>query len=175
MLELLYIFNPHFVNEAKVAFNRSTSNQYNYSNSGIAYRIVVSTGPAPGFITQNYNYTSVYVGNSFSGIDNLTWTRGRQTLKAGVEYRYIQVNQEYGQHGTLTYSTIEKLAANQLSKAKLTGAMPVNGLRKNNTFAYVQDEFKWRHNLILNLGLRYTVFGLFDEAHGMANPFDFDT
>ena len=34
-LELLHIFNPHLVNEAKAGFNRSTSNQYNYSDSGI--------------------------------------------------------------------------------------------------------------------------------------------
>ena len=33
-LELLHVFNPHLVNEAKSGFNRSTDNQYNYSDSG---------------------------------------------------------------------------------------------------------------------------------------------
>ncbi len=32
-----------------------------------------------------------------------------------------------------------------------------------------------RPNLTLNLGVRYTVFQIFDEAHGKANPFDFET
>jgi hypothetical protein len=175
VLEMLHVFNPHLVNEAEAGFNRSTDNQYNYSDSGIIYQIVIATGPGPGFVTENYDYTSVYVGNSFSGVDNLTWSHDRHTFKAGVEFRYIQVNQNYGEHGTLTFSTVESLAANSVKKAKLTGALPINDLRKNDYFVYAQDQYKWRPNLVLNLGLRYTIFDLFNEAHGKANPFDFAT
>jgi hypothetical protein len=174
-LELLHIFNPHLVNEAKAGFNRSTDNQYNYSDARTIYQIAVSGGPGPGFVTENYNYVSIYVGNSFSGADDLTWVHDRHTFKAGVEFRYIQMNQEYGQHGKLTFSTVENLAANSVKKASLTGALPVNGLRKNDYFVYAQDEYEWRQNFTLNLGLRYTIFDLFDEANGKANPFDFDT
>ncbi len=174
-LELLHVFNPSLMNELKAAFNRSTDNQYNSSDSGIAYQIAISTGPGPGFVTENYNYSSIYVGNSFSGIDNLIWVHGRQTVKAGVEIRHIQLNQEYGQHGKITFSTVENLADNVVAKASLTGALPVNDLRKNDYFAYAQDEYKFRHNLILNLGVRYSIFDLFNEAHGKANPFDFAT
>jgi Carboxypeptidase regulatory-like domain/TonB dependent receptor len=174
-LEVLHVFSPHLVNEAEAGFNRSTDNQYNSSDSGIDYQIAISAGPGPGFVTENYNYSSVYVGNSFSGIDNLTWAHDRHTVKAGLEIRHIQLNQEYGQHGTLTFSTVEDLAENVVKKAKLTGALPVNHLRKNDYFLYAQDEYKWRPNLILNLGLRYTIFDLFHEANGLANPFDFAT
>ena len=174
-LELLHIFNPHLVNEAMAGFNRSSDNQYNYSNSGIIYQVAISGGPGPGFVTENYDYTSVYVGNSFSGVDNLTWARGRQTFKAGVEFRHIQMNQEYGEHGKLTFSNVTNFADDVVKKASLTGALPVNHLRKNDYFVYAQDEFKWRRNLVLNLGLRYTIFDLFHEANGLANPFDFST
>jgi len=174
-LELLHIFTPQLVNEAEGGFNRSTSNQYNFSDSGIIYQIAISTGPGPGFVTENYNYSSIYAGNSFSGLDNLTWAHGRHTIKAGVEVRHIQMNQNYGEHGTLTFSTIESLANNSIKKAKLTGALPVNDLRKNDYFFYAQDEFRWRAGLVLNLGMRYSIFDLFDEAHGKANPFDFAT
>ncbi len=175
VLELLHIFNSRLVNEAKAGFNRSSSNQYNFSDSGINYQIAISTGPGPGFVTENYNYTSIYVGNSFSGIDNLTWEHDRHIFKAGVEFRSIQLNQEYGQHGTLTFSTVENLAGNTMKKAKLTGALPVNHLRKNDYFLYAQDEYKLRSNLVLNLGLRYNIFDLFHEEDGLANPFDFAT
>ena len=174
-LELLHVFSPRLVNESMFGFNRSTDNQYNYSDSGIIYQIAIATGPGPGFVTENYDYSSVYVGNSFSGIDNLTWTHGPHTVKAGVEFRRIQLNQEYGQHGKVTFTTIEDLAENAAKKASLTGALPVNHLRKNDYFLYAQDEYKWRPNLILNLGLRYSIFDLFSEENGKANPFDFAT
>ena len=95
--------------------------------------------------------------------------------KPESEIRHIQMNQHYGEHGTVTFSTLQALAANKVAKASLTGALPVNDLRKNWIIGYVQDEFKLRPNFTLNLGARYTVFQLFHEAHGKANPFDFAT
>jgi hypothetical protein len=174
-LELLHIFSPYLTNEAEFGFNRSTDNSYNASPTGAVYEIEISAGPGPGFGVQNYDYNSIYVGNSFAGIDNLTWLHGRHTLKFGGEIRHIQMNQHYGEHGAVTFSTLEELAANKVAKASLTGALPVNDLRKNVIIGYVQDEFKVRPNFTLNLGARYTVFQLFHEAHGKANPFDFDT
>jgi hypothetical protein len=174
-LELLHIFSPTLVNEAKFGFNRSTDNTYNLNKTGIIYQIAISGGPGPGFVTQNYDYYSIYVGNSFSWIDNLTWVHGRHTFKFGGEFRHIQLNQSSGEHGTITFSSVENLVNNVVAKAKLTGALPVNHLRKNDYSVYVQDEYKWRPNLTLNLGLRYTIFDLFHEENGLANPFDFDT
>lgn len=174
VLEVLHVFNSSLVNEAHAGFNRSTNNQYNNSDTGIVYKISVS-GYSPSFATENYDYVSLYVGNSFSGNDNLTWVHNRHTLKAGFEYRHIQLNQEYGQSGTITFSSIENLASDKVKKVSLKSAMPVNGLRKNDYFVFAQDEYRWRQNLVLSLGLRYTIFGLFNEKHGLANPFDFDT
>jgi hypothetical protein len=175
VVEFLRVFNPNLTNEAMFGFNRSTSNTYNSSLTDAVYQIVVSSGPGPGFVTQNYDYNTIYVGNTFSGIDNLVWLHGRQTFKAGVEIRRIQLNQHYGEHGTATFATLQQLGANIVRKATLTGALPVNDLRKNWLVSYVQDEFKVNPSLSLNLGLRYTVFGLFHEAHGKGNPFDFNT
>lgn len=174
-LELLHVFSPTLVNESKFGFNRATSNTYNYSDTGAIYQIAIATGPGPGFITQNYDYNSIYVGNSFSGIDNLTWIHGRHTLKFGAEFRRIQLNQEYGEHGKVTFATVEDLAANDAKKASLSGALPVNHLRKNDYFGYAQDEYRWTPNLTVNVGVRYTIFDLFHEENGLANPFDFAT
>ncbi len=174
-IELLHVFSPTVVNEAKFGYNRSSSNTYNSSQTGSIYQVAVTGGPLSSLVTQNYDYNTIYVGNSFSYIDNLTLIHGRQTLKAGVEVRHIQLNQNYGDHGTVTFSSLAALAANQVAKASLSGALPVNDLRKNWIVGYVQDEFKVRANLSLNLGARYTVFQVFNEAHGKANPFDFGT
>jgi hypothetical protein len=100
-LELLHVFNPHLVNEAHAGFNRSTNNQYNNSDTGTIYQFVISgeNEPGPAFVTENYDYTSIYVGNSYSVNDNLTWTHDRHTFKAGAEFRYIQLNQEHPEDG----------------------------------------------------------------------------
>jgi hypothetical protein len=174
-LELLHIFTPTLVNEAKLGFNRASSNTFNLNKTGILYQIAISTPSAPGFITQNYDYGSIYVGNSFSWLDNLTWVHGRHTFKFGAEIRRIQLNQSSGEHGKITFNTVEDLAANEASRASLSGALPVNHLRKNDYVGYVQDEYKVASNLTLNLGLRYTIFDLFHEENGLANPFDFGT
>ena len=172
-VEVLRIFTPNLVDEAKFGFNRATSNTYNNSRTGVIYEIAVNGGYGPGFGPQDYDYNSIYVGNTYSGIDNLTWTHGRQTLKFGAEFRHVQLNQEYNQHGVVTFSSIENLAKNVVNKATLSGALPVNHLHKNDTFFYAQDEYKVQPNLTLNLGVRYTVFQIFTEENGKANPFDF--
>jgi hypothetical protein len=174
-IELLHIFTPDLVNEVKFGFNRASSNTYNNSRTGTIYEILVNGGYGPGFGAQDYDYNSIYVGNTFSGIDNLTLTHGRNTLKFGGEFRRVQLNQEYNEHGTVTFSSIESLADNVVTKASLSGALPVNHLRKNDIFLYAQDEYKVRPNLTFNVGLRYTIFQLFTEENGLANPFDFDT
>ena len=175
VISLLHVFTPNLVDQVEFGYNRSTDNTYFLSPTGSVYQIAISAGPGPGFGNLNYDYNTVYVGNSFSYIDNLTWILGRQTIKAGVEVRHIQLNQHYGEHGTVTFATLQNLGANKVAKASLTGALPVNDLRKNWIVGYVQDEWKLRPNFTLNLGARYTVFQLFDEAHGKANPFDFAT
>ena len=175
-LELLHIFNSHLVNEAHAGFNRATNNSYNYSDSGTIYKIAISEGtPGPAYATENYDYTSIYAGNSFSVNDDQTWTHGRHTVKAGVEFRRVEMNQDHPADGTITFSSVANLAADAVRKVSLTGALPVNELRKNDYFLYAQDDYKLRPNLTLNLGLRYTIFGLFDERNGLAEPFDFNT
>lgn len=158
------------MNEFKFGFNRSTADTYDINQTGIPYVISVS-----GFTSLNNNRVSIGVGNSFSYIDNLTWVKGRHTLKAGVEIRRIQLNQGNTEAGTVTYASLPAFDKNQVSTATLNGNLPINGLRKTQYYGYLQDEFKWRPNLTLNLGARYSFFNLFHEVQNRANPFDFAT
>ena len=174
-VEVLHIFSPYVTNEAEFGFNRSSDNTYFASSTGLPYQVAISSGIGPGFGALNYDYDTIYVGNTFAGIDNLTWLRGKHTLKLGGEVRHIQLNQHYGEHGTVTFASLATLATDTVAKASLTGALPVNDLRKNLFMEYAQDEYKVLSNLTLNLGVRYTIFQLFNEAHGKANPFDFAT
>jgi len=169
-IELLHIFSPTLVNEFKFGFNRSTADTTNINQTGALYAFAVS-----GFTTLNNDRVSTGVGNSFSEIDNVTWIRGRHTVKAGVELRRIQMNQGNTASGTVSFASAAAFAADQVSTATLTGPLPINGLRKTQYFGYAQDEFKWLPNLTVNLGARYSFFNIFHEVLGRANPFDFAT
>jgi Carboxypeptidase regulatory-like domain/TonB dependent receptor len=169
-LELLHVFSPTLLNEVKFGFNRSTADTTNLNSSGLVYAISV-----PGFTTLNNNRVSIGVGNSFSGIDNVSWVNGRHVIKAGVEVRRIQLNQGNTENGTISFASAAAFAANQVNTASLASTLPINGLRKTQYFGYVQDEFKWKSNLTLSLGARYSFFNIFHEVRGRSDPFDFAT
>jgi len=169
-VELLHVFSPTLLNEVKFGFNRSTADTTNINQSASVYAISV-----PGFTTLNNNRVSTGVGNSFSGIDNMTWVNGRHVIKAGAEVRRIQLNQGSTANGTISFASTGAFAANEVNTAGLTSNLPVNGLLKTQYFGYVQDEFKWKSNFTLNLGARYSFFNIFHEVHGRSDPFDLAT
>ena len=170
VIALSHVFSPTLVNEAKFGFNRGTTDTTYLNETGSLYAISVA-----GFTSLNNGRTSTGVGNTFSGIDDLTWVKGRHVIKAGVEVRRVQMNQGGSAYGTVSYNSLASFAANESYKASITGVYPVNGLRKTDYFGYLQDEFKWRPNFTLNLGVRYSIFGIFSEVQGRGNPFDFAT
>ncbi len=169
-LKSLHIFSQRLVNEVKFGFNRGNVYTTNQSVLQTPYAIAVS-----GFTTLSGNEYKLGVGNIFSEIDNLTWTRGGHTLKSGVEVRRIQLNQGNTPNGTITFSSQAAFQMNSISTASYAAALPVNGLRKTAAYAYVQDEWKVRPNVTLNLGVRYSFFDIFHDVLGRPNPFDFAT
>jgi hypothetical protein len=173
-LEELHIFSPGLVNELKFGFNRSTVFTTNQGLTNLPYSVAV-----PGLTTLANNEFITGVGNSFSYIDNMTMVLGAHTLKFGVEVRRIQLDQGNTANGTVVYSSLNlptsSFHANSVSSATYNDPLPVNGLRKTEVYSYIQDEWKLRSNLTLNLGLRYTFYNIFHEVHGKAIPFDFAT
>ncbi len=169
-LEEMHIFSPTLMNELKFGFNRGNVYTTNQGLSHIPYTVAVS-----GFTTLENNQFKPGVGNSFSYIDNLTMVRGAQTLKFGVEVRRIQLNQGNTPSGTITYSSLSSFLENSMSAATYAEALPINGLRKTSVYSFAEDEWKYRPNFTLNLGVRYIFFNLFHEVNGKAIPFDFAT
>ena len=170
VIALSHVFSPTLLNDFKFGFNRGTTDTIFLNPIGSLYAI-----SAAGLTSLNNGRVSTGVGNSFSWLDDVTWVKGRNVIKGGIEVRRIQMNQGSSSYGTISYSSLASFAANQANKASITGEYPVNGLRKTQFFGYVQDEFKWRPTFTLNLGVRYSYFGIFHEVQGRGNPFDFGT
>jgi hypothetical protein len=126
--------------------------------------------------------------NSYTLSENLTWVRGRHTWKYGTEIRREEftIFQPAAARGTLNFdSTLSDNPADFGSggtgfasfMAGLTSGGGINNLHNvdyfRNTFAfYAQDDWKVTPNLVLNVGLRYELFGTVSERFNNTGNFD---
>jgi hypothetical protein len=126
--------------------------------------------------------------NSYTLSENLTWVRGRHTWKYGTEIRREEftIFQPAAARGTLNFdSTLSDNPADIGSggtgfasfMAGLTSGGGINNLHNvdyfRNTFAfYAQDDWKVTPNLVLNVGLRYELFGTVSERFNNTGNFD---
>ena len=166
--EVLHVFSPTLLDEIKLGFNQAISQTFNLT--GQPYTVSV-----PNFSGLSGNSTSDQDGTTFSILDNVSWVKGRHTVKAGVEVRRVQVNEGNSATTTLTFASVANFQNNVLDSAAVLATLPLKRMRKTQEFAFVQDQFKLKPNLTLSLGLRYQFFSVFHESDNRALPFDFLT
>jgi hypothetical protein len=108
--------------------------------------------------------------NSFQWSDDLTIFRGGHAWKAGAAVRRQQLN-----NGTLNSAFVGQLrflnigqflAGRPVSYSRNIGT-PFVGLRRTETHAYVQDDWRLRPGLTLSLGLRYELNTIPYEVNGL--------
>jgi Carboxypeptidase regulatory-like domain len=170
VISLTHAFSSNLLADFKFGFNRGTTDTTYINPTGSLYAFSIA-----GLTSLNNGRVSTGVGNSYSGIGDVTWVKGRNVIKGGIEVRRIQMDQGSSSYGTISYNTLAGFESNQAYKASITGELPVTPLRKTQFYGYVQDEYKWKPTFTWNLGLRYSYFGVFHDASGLSNPFDFAT
>ena len=159
---------PSLLNEVRVGFNQV--NYRSLQSTPLRYSLKVT-----GFTTVSSSKTKEEDDTSAALVDNVTWSRGRHIFKAGAEIRRVLTDPGSSADGTLTYTSRANFTANILDSASVTSTLPLKRLRKTQVFSFVQDDYRLRPNLTINLGLRYSFFNVFHEAQGRAVPFDFAT
>lgn len=166
--ELLHVFSPDLMTEAKFGVNQDIYHTANISSVPFAVN-VSNLSPLTASSTTDGD------GTTFSYVDDTTWVKNRHILKFGVEIRRINMNQGNSASGTLTYLSLGDLMRNGMDGATYTSLLPLKRLRKTQFYGYAEDEYKVTSNLTVNAGVRYSFFNVFHEVDNRAIPFDFAT
>lgn len=126
-----------------------------------------------------------FTNYSLSFIDNLTLLRHNHNIKLGIEIRPIRIKTAYLGGTTYTFSNVQAFLADTPSQVQFNGdttdVSPFTGkggmtnLHQMFYIGYVQDEWKIRPNLTMNLGLRYEYYGPMHETSNKVDCFDTTT
>jgi hypothetical protein len=133
------------------------------------------------------------VTNRWQVLDDISWIKGRHTIKAGAEYRHHQAPQDgwnRGVTGTWNFSPAETAAIDPSGAiltagtgdsyaSMLLGQVDSAGLvifqpttwREAYTAAFINDEIKVSPKLSITLGLRYDYMFARTEAHDRYSTF----
>ena len=174
------------INNARLDFNRSrisTQNLYAFDqditgNLGITG---VSTNPFDWGLP-NLSFThfgslndanpQLLRNETWTFSDNMIYRRGKHTWRWGGDFRRIQVNTQTDSNarGTFTFTGLNTgydFADFLLGLPQLTSAQFGNNnyhFRGNSWDLFVQDEWRLRGNLTLNVGVRYEYISPFSEV-----------
>ena len=162
-------FTPNLVNEARLNYYRlivqfggnSIGNTVPPDNELATALASVSlpTGYA------GFGYSSIIPdgrdSNSYQLQDNLSWTHGRHTVKAGTNLTYQRSPNIWlpNYNGLYTFGTMAHYFEDIPDSIGITLGNPNLDFREHDNFLYVGDDFKATKNLTLNLGLSYAYFG----------------
>src|SRR5579862_8215009 len=168
MLALQHTFRPTLFDELKFYVNRAPF--HNPQASALPY--AVSTD---NFVGLNNNSADIEVGTTFGLVDNLIWSRGRHTFKAGMEYRRVRLNQGQTSNNVLTFGDDYSLSQASLSNINYIAPWCCHGLRRNFFMPYFQDEWKATPTVTVTAGLRWDYYGVAHEATNRTTVFDVNT
>jgi hypothetical protein len=175
-----HVFSQRLVNVARFGFNRS----FIFGTEPLIVDVPSSLAFIPGHpiggffgladVTPVVNSLQVprrFTYNSFEFNDTATYTSGGHTVKFGGLLRRIQFNSLQGRaaDGVYIFANLNSfLAGTALAfvAPKPTSSF-YRGIRETVIAFHVQDDWKVRPNLTLNLGLRYEFFTTPTEANGL--------
>ena len=182
-VEETHVFGPQIVNAFRLGYSRAvTDNNHGFTAiNPLAHDPSLAALPGqfasavtvPGITVftggVNGNSRYEYFWNSYQAYDDAFDTLGKHSLKFGAAFERIQLNQSVlsDQSGGFFFGSLHNFLVNQPSRFEvgLPNSVDERGLRQSVVGLYVQDDWHWRPNLTVNLGLRWEMATVPTEVH----------
>lgn len=190
--QLVYTINPSQIIEGRAGFLRNRFEQFAVGGQidprltalGISseYGMGVSAGT---LFSANIN--SAFIDNQTTPQVSImhSWVKGKWTLRSGADLRWIMLNVANISSGTPSYTFASTAVGTNgilgpapgVSQAVSVGARlsaygvvtgpttPMRGYRSPQQEYFVQGDWRLLPNVTLNLGLRYSLFGVYSEVN----------
>ncbi len=188
-LEESHVFSPALVNSTRLGFNREAviNNQVVAGINPAASDPTLSVMPGfdiPGMLISGFSRTSAglpggftrFNWNSIQFYDDAFLTRGTHSLKFGFALERMRYNLHtlYLPNGLLRFTgTVSGNAVQDFltnHPASLESGLPARvfprGMRQTLFGGYIQDDWRVRPRLTLNVGLRYEMTTVLNEVQG---------
>jgi len=119
----------------------------------------------------NGNSHALYYWNSFQGYDDAFWTHGTHSLKFGGAVERMQFNTYAASSdpsGLFSFGTLSDFLMNKPKRfgASFANTLTARGFRQTLFGLYLQDDWRARPNLTINLGLRWEMATVLNEVQG---------
>jgi hypothetical protein len=187
-IEENHTFGSNFVNAARVGFNRdNVQNQFtptainplasldNTTTGAIAGqgppRLSVHGGITDFFGGVNGGSHYLHAWNSYQYNDDAIWTKGAHTIKIGGSIERMDYNEHTFQEPSGRYQFNDYVGFLEgIPKSWEAGLLNVvdepREFRQTTFGLYAQDDWKFKPNLTLNLGIRYEPTTVLKDAQG---------
>jgi uncharacterized membrane protein YgcG len=154
------VINPKTINETRFQFIHRRSNQFG-DNSVPAVNVLDAFNGGGAQIGQAFTNEDRYELQNFT-----TLALGVHSLKFGARFRGVRIKNNAPNNfgGTFTFSSLDQYRAVLLgvpgarpTQFTISGGNPLASVAQRELDPFIQDDWKVRPNLTLNLGLRYEV------------------
>src|SRR6266478_1556315 len=188
-LEETHIFSPRFANSLRIGGNHEAVNN-NQSAKAInpeaarkdlgvggtafagraASQVLIGGGVSDFSGGVGGSPTYFYHWNSLQFYDDAFWTKGTHSIRFGgaVERMLLNVIADTDPNGIWRFTDLQGFLTNNPTKFQggIASTLSPRNLRQNIFGLYVQDDWRWKSNLTLNLGLRYELSSVPKETNG---------
>lgn len=160
-MALTTVLSSNLINEVRGQY--AFDNRQQVPNSTLAEITINDLGTLGG----SKNGTYIYEATRWQVLDNVTWTKGRHTIKAGIDMNFNPQRQQretnYG--GTYVFTTLGNylaaLAGDKTKIAQFSQSIAANGTQglyegaQQDMAAFITDTFRIRRDLTITAGLRW--------------------